>query len=333
MISSQCDSFPQRALAPEAARFGASRVLVVGLALVGVAQLRYDRSWEAPSPAVTASKAPEVIARGEYLVWGPGHCAGCHGAIEELDDYEKTGKRIPLTGGFVMPVPLGAFTVPNITSDPETGIGEVSDGQLARALRHGVARDGTMLFPIMPFTDLSEEDMIAVISYLRTLEPVASARPKRNLSLLGKLLFAYVMEPVGPSQPVRARVDAGPSVEYGEYLAKSVANCYGCHTNRDLKTGAFIGEPMAGGLELPHRDAVYVVPNITPAGKGSRIAGMSEAEFVNRMRSATPSAQGSPMPWIPASQFEEEDLRAIWMYLQSVESVDRDTGAALKQAP
>jgi mono/diheme cytochrome c family protein len=306
-------------------------VLVVGVgAFVGGALANYDKTYDVALPTTAASEDPAVVARGEYLVWGPGHCAGCHGAVEEIAKYEETAERVPLTGGFVMPLPLGKFVVPNITQDKETGIGAMSDGQIARSLRHGVGRDGTMLFPVMPFTDLSEDDLTAIISYLRTVEAVAKERPKKEMSLLGKVLYTYVMTPVGPSGAVVQSIEQGPTAAYGEYLARNVANCYGCHTNRSLETGEFFGEPMGGGLELPHNGRVFTIPNVTPGGKGSRLADTDEAGFVARIKTAKPSAPGSPMPWAPASKMKDDDLKAIWAYLKSLPAVDRDTGPALK---
>jgi mono/diheme cytochrome c family protein len=303
-------------------------VLLAGGGIAG-AYMRYDRAWEAPLPEITASDDPAVVARGEYLVWGPGHCAGCHGAVDRLEEYEADATRIPLTGGFAFEIPPGRIVVPNITSDPQTGIGKMTDGEIARSLRHGVGRNRSMLFPIMPFQHVSDEDLTAIVSYLRTLEPVEQPQEKSDLSLLGKVLFAYVLEPAGPVEPVPEHVEPAPTAEYGAYLVKSVANCYGCHTNRDLATGAFFGEPMAGGLELEHRGQMFVIPNITK-GKGSRLETWDEAGFIARMRTGQPSAPGSPMPWAPMSEATDDDLRAIWAYLQTVAPVDRDTGPSVK---
>ena len=87
---------------------GIAAVGVVGIiGVVALATVRADRVRDVPMPTLTASTDPAVIARGEYLVWGPGHCAGCHGAVEQLEHYEATNERIPLTGGFELPIPIG----------------------------------------------------------------------------------------------------------------------------------------------------------------------------------------------------------------------------------
>jgi mono/diheme cytochrome c family protein len=310
--------------------FGFSGFCMVGVgAFAGGGFARWDRQREAPMPDISASEDPAVIARGEYLVWGPGHCAGCHGAAEEILEYEEKAKVVPLTGGFEFYLPPGKIVVPNITQDPETGIGDMSDAQIARSLRHGVGRHGTMLFPIMPFQHVADDDLTAIISYLRTVEPVKQERPNTELSFLGKMLFAYVMEPAGPVKEVQKSVEPSTDADYGQYLVESVANCYGCHTNRDLATGEFFGEPLGGGLELEHRGTLFVIPNITQ-GEGSRVKGWTEEGFIARVRTGQPSAPGSPMPWAPLSKASDDDLKAIWAHLSRVDPVDRDTGPSVK---
>lgn len=303
-------------------------VLGIG-GIVVTANMRWDREREAPLPDISASEDPAVIARGEHLVWGPAHCAGCHGQADLMDKYELELERIPLTGGFSMSIPPGTLHMPNITQDAETGIGEMTDQEIARALRHGVKRDGRMLFPIMPFANLSDDDLTAIVSYLRTVEPVKHEVEPTQLSLLGKVLFSFVLDPAGPTEDIPKSVTPGPTAEYGRYLAHNVANCNGCHTDRDLATGEFTGEPFAGGLELDHRGKTYTIPNITPGAKGSRIATWDEAGFIARIRTGQPSAPGSPMPWAPFSQLDDDELKAIWAYLQTVPPVDVDHGPAL----
>ena len=136
--------------------------------LCAVVQVRSARAHEAPLPELKASTDPAVIARGRELVYGPAHCGICHAPGDRIAEAEK-GAELPLTGGLTFALPIGTFVSPNLTPDPETGIGNVSDAQLARALRHGVGSDGRLLFPIMPFAHLSDEDLIAVLSFLAGL--------------------------------------------------------------------------------------------------------------------------------------------------------------------
>ena len=118
--------------------------------------------------------------------------------MDRLEEYELTGAEIPLSGGFEIPIPPGKLRPSNLTPCAETGIGAMSDEQLARALRYGLAHDGRVLFPIMPFANIADDDLVAIMSYLRSVEPVSIERAPSEPSLLGKVLLAYVIAPAQP---------------------------------------------------------------------------------------------------------------------------------------
>jgi mono/diheme cytochrome c family protein len=231
--------------------------------LVAVTAARQQRRFEAPFPDIRASTDPAVIERGRYIVEGAGHCSDCHGSQAKRTD----GSPVTLSGGREYKLPIGVVRIPNITPDRETGIGRYSDREIARILRYGVRPDGTALLPFMPFTDLSDTDLTALISYLRTQTPVVHEVAPHERNLLGRIAYAYLVEPVGPSAPLRRSVPAAPTPEYGRYLANSVANCAGCHTARDLRTGAFTGPRFAGGGVFESKTdpkRTFVTPNLTP---------------------------------------------------------------------
>ena len=137
-------------------------------------------------------------------------------------------------------------------------------------MRHGVAKDGSALFDFMPFQHLSNEDMIAIVSYLRSQPAVSHAVPKVDLNLMGKAVKAFVMQPVGITAPIANQVQPDTTASYGAYLANNVANCRGCHTERNLQTGAFIGEPYAGGTKfesaIEKRQLLYYPKSYTASG-------------------------------------------------------------------
>src|SRR6185436_15944093 len=108
------------------------------------------------------------------------------------------------------------------TPDAETGLGKVSDKAIARALRYGVGHDGRALLPFMEMQGLSDDDLQAVVSYLRTQAPVRNPVPPHHYTLLGKVVRATVLaKPVGPSAPTPSRAARGASVETGRYLSES----------------------------------------------------------------------------------------------------------------
>ena len=318
-----------RALKPVALACAGIFALAVGVIFVAV-QVLWTRTYVAPLPGIAASTDPKIIARGKYLAEGPAHCFGCH--VDEPNDRElREGKLFPPSGGRPFHLPIGTLYTANITPDRETGLGRFDDATVARALRHGVRHDGRMVFPLMPFQNLSDDDLQAVISFLRSQPSVKNVVPEHAYNFLGKALLAFVMEPVGPNAPPPKSVVAGPTIEYGKYLAHSVANCVGCHTNRDLRSGAFVGPPFAGGFESPSTEdpgKVIVTPNITPDPKTGRLAALTEKLFVDRFKiaGAGPRAvPGSIMPWESYRRMEEDDLRAVYRYLNSLPPVENNT--------
>jgi mono/diheme cytochrome c family protein len=289
------------------------------------------RTYDQAEPAVVASSDPAIVARGRYLAYGPAHCVDCHGAPDRHAD-AQAGREVPFSGGHEFRLPVGIFRAANLTSDRETGIGGLRDGQLARALRHGISREGRALVPFMPFANLSDEDLVAVLSFLRTQPPVRNPVVTQEPNLLGHIVKAFVLKPVGPSEPVPHSVPPAATVAYGRYLAHSVANCVGCHTMRDLRTGAFTGPVLGGGLDFvsdldPRLHLVS--PNLTPAARTGKITGWTEEVFMARFRTGR-GAEGSPMPWSSFGRLSDNDLQAVYRYLRSLPPVEHDTGASVR---
>lgn len=300
---------------------GISLGAVAALFVVTVYAMQY-RTYEAPYPQIVASKDSTVIARGRHLVYGPAHCNFCHGSWEEMSKI-AAGETIDLKGGNAFNLPFGVIRTPNITSDQETGIGAFSDAEIARALRYGVDREGYALFDFMPFHNLSDEDLTAIVSYMRTLPPVKNAVERRDINFLGKAVNAFLIRPVGPDGTPPASVPPDSTVSYGKYLAHSVANCVGCHTNRDMKTGAFIGQPFAGGFEMGSDiipGLMFTTPNITPDEATGKMAQWDEESFILRFRAGA-LEEGTVMPWGAYGNMSDVELKALYRYLQTVTPV------------
>jgi Cytochrome c, mono- and diheme variants len=280
------------------------------------------KKYDAPYPEVKASTDSAVIARGKELVFGPAHCANCH-MSEGLQEDVLAGKEVPLAGGFTFDLPIGKIYAKNLTPD-STGIGRMTDGEFARALRYGVSPEGSAYFDFMPFHNTSDEDLGAIISYLRSQPPVKNKPPDNQYNFLGKAIYAFMIRPVGPDGEAPKSVKRDTSAVYGKYLANSVANCRGCHTNRDMMTGAFTGPNYAGGLkfEAPTDSGMFFLtaPNLTPHPTG-RLNGWTQQQFIERFRRG-PLYKETHMPWGPFSRMSDEDLKAIWNYLQTLEPVE-----------
>lgn len=296
-------------------------LLVLIAALYITIELRQGRIFDAPYPSIHASTDSAVIARGKSLVYGPAHCASCH-APAALEEQVDKGIETALIGGREFDLPIGKLYTKNLTPD-KTGIGALTDAEIARSLRYGVSTNGSALLDIMPFHNTSDEDLIAIISYLRSQPAVSNKVPERSFNLLGKAINAFVLEPAGPNGEVPVSIKPDTTVRYGQYLANNVANCRGCHTNRDLMTGAFIGEDYAGGFEMEtvtDSGTFYITsPNLTPDPTG-RIKGWSQEQFIARFRTGKLIPQ-THMPWGPFSRMSDNELKAIYNYLQTVKPV------------
>jgi mono/diheme cytochrome c family protein len=318
---------------------GIRRVLTVtgwtlGMAMGGFAVFvaaRQKRTHVAPALSIAASSDPAVIERGKYLVRRVASCADCHADPGRADAVARGDETVPLSGGKRWQIPPGTFFAPNITSDPTTGAGAFTDVQIASALRHGIGHDGRALLPFMEMQGLADDDLVAVVSYLRLEPAVKNTVSSHEVNLLGKVVIATILaEPVGPKEPPPHLAPHGPTVENGRYLADSVANCFSCHTPRDMRTGKFTG-PRYGGARRSEGGR-WNPPNLTSDPKTGRTAYFSEDAFVARMRAGR-TLPGSPMPWAQFAKLDVDDLRAVYRYLRTVPPVENDTGAPCTDSP
>jgi len=293
-------------------------ILLLVVALVVLVQLRWNRTFTAPTPELRATSDSAVIAQGRYLAYGPAGCAYCH--LPKADWARlDAGEMPPLSGGHVFPVPFGDVRSPNLTPDASGGIGRRTDGEIARQIRHGIRADNRAAFPFMEYQDLSDADLVALLSFLRSQPAVANAVPDLRYNLMGKALMAFMIKPTGPARTPPATSPAGATVERGEYLANAVASCAACHTNRS-QTGEYIGAKFAGGQRMDIEDDpthVFVTPNLTADAATGLIYSWSEDDFIARFRKGRvlPVAL---MPWAAFSRMSDDDLRAIYRYLRSL---------------
>jgi mono/diheme cytochrome c family protein len=284
----------------------AGGVLTAAIFALGLfVQLRGDRVYGEPMPDLHASRDPALVERGRHLFHGPAYCIGCHGSQAE--------DALP-TGCWQLTLLPGTFRAPNLTQHPEHGLGKITDGQIARMLRYGIRADGHLSVPIMQYENLSDQDVVALLSYLRSLPSVESKVPASELNLLGRALVAF--DVLRPQKARAERADDDP----GRYLAVDVANCQGCHTQRNPTSGAYTGPVLGGGLKLVGANGSkteFVSPNIT---RGGKLRDLDEPRFVARMRAGRGPAD-SPMPWEAFARCSDEELRAIYRYLAAVPAV------------
>lgn len=296
---------------------------VVLLLLVAVA-ITFTVGWRPiigpRKRALTARRfepTPERLKRGEYLVEHVSLCYGCHTSFDakgrdvpQFLEAKGAGQALTAEGG--LPV-----VAPNITPDPDTGIGRWTDDELARAIREGIGRDGRALFPMMPYQNyryMSDEDLASVIVYLRAQPPAHNNPGRTHLPFPVSRLINNVPEPVGT---VPAPDTSNP-VAYGKYLATAVGVCGSCHTPRDSHGQPIAGMYMAGGNIFPESGHAVASANITPDPSG--ISYYDETTFVQMIR--TGSVKGRKlnvmMPTWAFSGMTDADLKAIFAYLRTI---------------
>lgn len=163
--------------------------------------LRQHLTYEAPFPAIKASADSTVIAKGKNLALVTKGCVHCHSPVNNVDSLLKLGQEPSLAGAKKFETPFGTFYTPNLTPDAKTGIGAMSDAAIARVLRYGIKSNGEAVLPFMQGLDMSDEDMTAVISYLRSLKPVETKTPENDFSLIGRFAKAFMVKPSLPAAP------------------------------------------------------------------------------------------------------------------------------------
>ena len=316
-----------RALAATAVVFGA-----VLAALVAFLALRPPKSR--PPSAERIEITPARVQRGRYLVRHVTDCLGCHSD----HDFRRFGMPIkPGTegqGGFAFDEKLGVPGVvcaQNITPDPDYGLARWTDGEVLRAMREGVDRNGRAIFPMMPYLGyrtLSDEDARAIVAYLRTLPPIHKSVPPKRIRFPLNLILKSVPRPL--DGPVAA-VSPTDSVAYGKYLT-TIAGCVGCHTTEDARHRPIPGMEFAGGNEYRGPWGTNRSANLTPE-EHTWMGHATKAEFIGRFKAFAPLAENSPvaprgqntvMGWLAFSGMTEEDLGAIYDYLKTVKPVRHD---------
>jgi len=271
-------------------------VAAVGVvALVGLVRILAPPVTAIPDLQIAGT--PQQVERGRYIA--DSLCVECHTLNQEL----------PLTGGQDMatdiPLPVGSITPPNLT--PAGPLKEWSDGEIFRLLRTGVDDDGhhLVLMSAVPVRNLSNQDIEAVIAFLRSQPAVENQTPDPpdQLSFLGLVLFGAGMLPGGlpPVPDTIAAPPKGPTAEYGEYIV-GYAGCRDCH-GEDL-TG---GDPNGFG---PYGPSLHPVKNWTAE------------QFVTALRTGvTPVGHTlqPPMAWKVLGRMDDDDLTAIYEYLASLQ--------------
>lgn len=277
------------------------------------------------APELKVDITPERLERGKYLATAVNLCIDCHSTRDWTrfagppvpGTFGKGGERFDQSMGFP-----GVYYSKNITP---AGIGQYSDGELFRVITTGVDRHGAALFPVMPYMyygRMDEEDVFSLIAYIRSLEPIENDVPPSTTDFP----MNFILNTIPAKQVVVKRPDPSDITAYGAYLINA-AGCAECHTQAEQ--GQLIEELLyAGGREFKFPDGSVVrSSNLTPDDE-TGIGRWSRGAFIERFKMYADSAYVPPtvgpgdfqtiMPWLMYAQMTDEDLGAIYAYLQTL---------------
>lgn len=299
---------------------------LVGLIVLGVVGLvsyvnyKVGKTYDVPLPNIQRATSPEALARGEMIYHSI--CAECHAPAGET---QATGA--PLLD---YPPELGTFHSANITSDPVAGVGNMKDEEIARMIIYSINREGKAR--LMPaFYGMSDEDVAAVIGYMRSDRPEFAPSPKKappsEPAFGGKAVMALV---AGIRSEPRASVKAppkGPSVEYGKYLAVGVYDCVMCHTVGFGSSDTKLKDPglFAGGFEFDLKafggQGFMYSPNITPH-ETQGIGKWNLEQFKQSLtQGVTPDGYILRKPMPRYRYLDDVEIEAMFTYLKGVPAV------------
>jgi len=257
------------------------------------------KEYEVPVEPITIPTDQASIARGEHIATIR-MCKDCH-----TENWSGQSDSVP---GLI------TLAFPNLTSGVGGAGATYTDEDWVRAIRHGVGYDGRglLLMPSRVWYYLSDEDLADLIAYLKSLPPVDNEPPKTELGPLGRVMMTLGQLPPEATVPDATMIDhdgprpvapePGVTAKYGKYLAITCTLCHGVNLNgKTIMT-----------------DAEYLAPNLTPGGE---MKGWSEEDFITTMRTGvTPNGHQlkDVMPWKYFGQMTDDELKAVWLYLQSL---------------
>ena len=298
------------------------RIAIVALILLIAAVVAFMalRPGMLPHTPVATNATTQVINRGEYLARA-GDCVACHTAPGST----------PFAGGRAMATPFGNLYVPNITPDDETGIGQWTADEFYRMMHTGISRDGTLLYPAMPFasyTKVTREDSDAIYAYLMSVQPVRQKnRPhelrfpfnKRDLLIGWRALYFKEGEYV-PDQKQSAQWNRGA------YLVQGLGHCSMCHTAVTALGGTRESQAFEGGM-IPNQN--WYAPSLTSnreAGLGEwSIKDISDLLQVGVSNRATVYGPMAEVVYNSLQYLSDEDVAAMAVYLKGLPQRDSTT--------
>ena len=300
---------------------------VVLFVLSSISYVKFVLPDVGAAPEIVVAKEAINIEHGRYLANSVALCMDCHG-VRDWSLY--SGPPIEGTlgrGGEVFNQQMGfpgIYYSKNITP---FGLKDWTDGEIFRAITSGVSKDGSALFSVMPHPNYGKadvDDIYDIIAYLRSLEPIEYLPP----ASVSDFPMNFIINTV-PKEPQFSEVpDVSDKIAYGRYLT-NLASCSDCHTQFDK--GVYdMDMYLAGGHEFVMPSGIVRPANLTPDDE-TGLGKWTEETFVMRFKMYQDSSYVNPkinegdfmtmMPWLMYSTMKEEDLKAIYAYLQSLDPI------------
>jgi mono/diheme cytochrome c family protein len=275
-------------------------------------------AWICAALPANAQSQDALIQRGAYLVNGPAACANCH--TPRAPDMSLLPD-MAFAGGFKLVDPAFTVYTANITPDKETGIGNWTDEQIIAAIREGKDPEGHIIFPPMPvptYNNMSDDDVTAIVAYLRTLKPIHHEVPESSWNIPQQ-----AMPPAKglPAPPVTDKV------AYGRYIATALAHCFECHTPLGPNGQPDMSKLGAGGMDIQLAPGMDVMtPNIT-SDPDTGIGKWSDADIKKALTEGVTPTGGHISPPMPFPWFKNmtpEDLDAVVAFVRTIPPVKNE---------
>ncbi len=280
-------------------------------------------------PQLKIAITPERVERGRYLANSVCACMDCH-SKRDWNSYsgplvEKTlgqgGEEFNQQFGFP-----GRFYSKNITP---FALQNWTDGEIVRAITAGVSKDGKALFPVMPYQNyckLAKEDIYAIVTYLRTLQPIQ----KENNVSTADFPMNFILNTLPTTPEYSSIPNPKQKIAYGKYIF-TAASCNECHTPKE-NGSPLEGMELAGGFKFPLATGGAVYSSNLTSDKATGIGNWSEDQFVDRFIAYAdttykpafikPGTFNTVMPWMMYRSMKTEDLKAIYAYLKTIKPIE-----------
>ena len=282
-------------------------LLVTGAVLYFIGNARSNKTYEFPPSNIIIPTDAESIEFGRHRA--EVLCQGCHGEdLSGINNWFAAG-------------PLGTIDSANLTTG-EGGFGReaTSDEDYVKAIRHGIDPEGKPIFmpAVVSTAYLSDEDLGAIIAYVKSVPPVDHKTNGQRFTPLAKIIYVLGVLPPFPVETVSHEIHVtapsrGVTPEYGEYMVNT-NDCRLCHG------------PTLNGGSFPDPTIKKISPNLTPGGE---LAGWTEEDFINAIRNGkTPGGHDLDpelMPWTSYRNMSDDELKAIFKYLQTLPKLPQYT--------